>query len=103
MKISHSIIALTAFIFVVGSMITVSMDLKKTTTNVSINTVDAKKKHNDNKEENMVYTQKHREDIDKINQSKVVYKTKSEWLSQHHNRINQIWWRCMKFKKTKLY
>jgi len=78
MKISHSIIALTAFIFVVGSMITVSMDLKKTTTNVSINTVDAKKKHNDNKEENMVYTQKHREDIDKINQSKVVYKTKSE-------------------------
>jgi len=83
MKIGHSIIALISLIFVTGSMLTVSMNLK-TTTNISMNLVGAKKKYYKNKEADLIYAQKHEETMneearlkeEKINQAKAIYKMK---------------------------
>jgi hypothetical protein len=87
MKISHSIIVLTSIILVTGSMISVGMDLKKSTDNVSINVVEAKYKHTEvlrnakktgeksqkvSDKEYEANLQKH-----KMNKQKTVYKLKS--------------------------
>ena len=92
MKISHSIIVLTSVIFVTGSMITVGMDLKRTTNNVSTNVIEAKYKHNQVKEVYLHDIKKDGEGIDnasnkehedKMNKEKAVLKLKS--LNQQSN------------------
>ena len=89
MKISHTIIVLISIIFVSGSMLTVGMDLKRTTNNISTNVVEAKYKYN--KEVYLNDTQKHGEkvdektDADKMKQEKELYKLKLESLKKQTN------------------
>ena len=98
MKISHSIIVLTSIIFVSGSMITVGMDVKRTTNDVSTNVIEAKQKHNERKEIHLHGIKSHEKEMDtasnseqelslekdKMNKQKAVYKLKS--LNQQNPR-----------------
>lgn len=98
MKIFHSIIVLTSIIFVTGSMITVGMDVKRTTNDVSINVIEAKQKHNAQKEIYLHGIKNHEKEMDtasnseyeqelekdKMNKQKAAYKIKS--LNQQNSR-----------------
>lgn len=88
MKIAHSIIVLASVIFVTGSMITVGMDLKATTDNVSTNVIEAKQKYNQDKEAQASFTRKYEEKIsnETTDQSKTLYKKKLESLNQNTGR-----------------
>jgi hypothetical protein len=89
MKISHTIIVLISIIFVSGSMLTVGMDLKRTTNNISTNVVEAKHKYN--KEVYLNDTKKDGEKVagktnaDKMKQEKALYKLKLESLNKQNS------------------
>jgi len=98
MKISHSLIVLTSIIFVTGSMITVGMDVKRTTNDISTNVIEAKQKHNAQKEIYLHGVENHEKEMDtasnseyelslekdKMNKQKAVYKLKS--LNQQNSK-----------------
>lgn len=86
MKIAHSFIVLTSVIFVTGSMLTVGMDLKATTDNVSTNVIEAKQKHVENKDANLIKGKKQNKEVDnEIHQMKTLYKVKLESLNQDNS------------------
>lgn len=88
MKIAHSLIVLSSVIFVTGSMLTVGMDLKATTDNISTNVIEARQKYTEDKESYVNDDKKHEGEsnsklkYNETDQIKAMCKVKLESLNQ---------------------